>query len=327
MARTLKADHYEIADIGGVLVGEVDFDAIEAGECGLEVDFIDPDTGEPVDAGFVNTREDLGDVPGLAALIRANGWDPQSRLGVQMIGKGKAARFRLVTGWRRHAALDLIRQDEPDAYRRVAVAVVKTADERELRLANLRENMARKDFTIAEMAKGVRDLKKLGMDVGEIATRLAMSKKAVKEAVKFDETASVALKTASENGKLSNTRAKAVATLPADRQAEVVLAVEQGEAASDALRKAKKAEGRAARPRRAGAKRIREALEDTNLLALTTGRKLDPEERMMYRGIAAGLAFALGLEGDPIDLAGEVKRVKQFLAEHYGAVEEDTDAE
>lgn len=100
------------------------------------------------------------DIIGLANSIKANGL-----LQNLVVSPKDNGRYTLVAGFRRLAALRYLKKE-------TATCQVKHLDNEEAAILNLEENVARKELNILQEAKGVENLRALGLRYSDIAERL-----------------------------------------------------------------------------------------------------------------------------------------------------------
>lgn len=115
------------------------------------------------------SRQDKGDIEGLAEMIEAKG-----QLQPVTVSPLPDGRWKLLAGERRYLAIRLLERDEIEA------VIRDTDDELDMKEVELIENLGRKDFEWAERAKLERDIhelkrKKLGFTQSDTAAMLGTS--------------------------------------------------------------------------------------------------------------------------------------------------------
>lgn len=225
--------------------------------------------------GNVRTKMDSAALRGLADSIRENGLEQPPLVWHKRAGGGRPFklpdgrevydRYILIAGNRRHAAIALIREDDPKAFAEIPVSLF-TGNEDDALFAQLTENLQREDLTPADTAAGIANMMKRGHSQADIAKKLGLSPSWVSRLVTFYEKASDPLRRAVADGAASWQTAQALVDLPEDEQAaelaKIAAGVSSGESKHTAGRKARE---RAAEKKGGAVKppssRIRQAYE------------------------------------------------------------------
>ena len=223
-------------------------------------------------------------------------------------GPGDTEYF-LAYGFRRYAALVLIREQQGvDAFHEVPV-VINDVSTDELRFANFIENIDREALTDTEIGKTIKVLTNCGFKQAEIAERIGKPQSWVSTHYKLATKLTKKAQDALDDGSLNVEQALNVAELPEDQQNALVEQVSDADTRSEArklikegtkeTRKRKQYKGRA----RPTAKNIKQHVSDASFDAESPNTSA--ENQAFYNGIAAGLRVALGdVEYDTIKAGG-----------------------
>lgn len=172
-------------------------------------------------------------------------------------------------------------------------------DEAERSAQQIVENLHRKDATMAEIADGVRDMKRLGYTREKIAARLVKNVQWVDRALMFGKKATTELRDASRDGELPNTLAVEAARADPDEQRQIVSDVKNGETPRAAVDKQRKKKGKKPLRKKPTAAALRAMFEEENIESRITGKrpKIDNDEvcNAVARGILAGFIYAAGV--------------------------------
>lgn len=174
------------------------------------------------------------------------------------------------------------------------------------------ENMHREDATQAEIADGVRELKRLGLDRHKIAARLVRDVQWVDRALMFGKHATEELVEANRDGEIPNTLAVEAAREDPETQREIVADVKAGKAPRAAVDKARGKRGKGKLRKRPSAGALRKLFEDQGIEVRVKGPKPETDNdatcSAVCRGIAAGIIYALGVSDmEPEKLARQNK--------------------
>lgn len=160
--------------MGGTKSSRVEFDRIETGVLG-------------------NCRTTLDKIKELADDIRERGlmqnlvvWHKRMRRQAHVLPDGREVwdRYILIAGNRRHAAISLIREEDPEAFEKVPVTLF-TGNEDDALFAQLAENLQREDLNIMDLANAVYSMRNRGHTQAQIAKRLAKSQAWVSRIIKL----------------------------------------------------------------------------------------------------------------------------------------------
>lgn len=182
-----------------------------------------------IELSLDNMRDSLEGIEELAKAIDEQGllenlvvWEKPEPGGILLANGGTVyERYILVAGFRRHAALSLIRQRQPEAHQFVTCRI-KRGNETDMIFAQLQENVQRSDFTPAELSKAMVLLENRGLNRSTIAKRLGKHPSYVTTVLKWREAASDALRDAVSAGDVSFAAALEIAKLPEAEQAPEV---------------------------------------------------------------------------------------------------------
>lgn len=208
-----------------------------------------------IELSLDNMRDSLEGIDELAKAIDEQGllenlvvWEKPEPQGILLSNGGTVyERYILVAGFRRHAALSLIRQRQPEAHQFVTCRI-KRGNETDMIFAQLQENVQRSDFTPAELSKAMVLLENRGLNRSTIAKRLGKHPSYVTTVLKWREAASDALREAVSAGDVSFSAALEIAKLPEAEQASEVTRLKE-EVVSSAKGKKKALKGAVKRTR------------------------------------------------------------------------------
>lgn len=174
-----------------------------------------------------NARRELRGVKELAADIKERGllvpmlvWHKRMKREPFELPDGRTTwdRYVLLGGHRRHAAISLVREDDPDAFAIVPVVLFRGSEDDAL-FAGLADNLSREDLTIVDLAHAVYALKLRGHTQATIAKRLSKSQAYVSRLLRARECCIAAVLDAVASGEMPFDTALALADL--DERAQV----------------------------------------------------------------------------------------------------------
>jgi ParB family transcriptional regulator, chromosome partitioning protein len=186
---------------------------------------------ERIELTLGNCREKLKNIQALAADIKERGLLQPLVVLHRHYGGGRAYeledgtrvydRYQLVAGHRRHAALALIREEDPDAFAKVPVTLF-AGTETDALMAQIAENVAREELTPIELASAIHRLRAKDVPVETIASRLARSREWVRQLLKLREACAEEVQAAVSAGELPVTTALELAALEPAKQLEAL---------------------------------------------------------------------------------------------------------
>lgn len=148
-----------------------------------------------------NPRKDLGDVKGLAHSIKKEGLINPLLVEHRKGSDGKT-QYILKAGFRRHAAIELIRGEDKKAFGEVPVMLWK-GNEDDARFLQIAENVQRKDLNPVELADALREMTNKGYKDGDVADRVGLSTVWVQKLLKVRESCTSAVLKALAKGEIS----------------------------------------------------------------------------------------------------------------------------
>ena len=179
---------------------------------------------------ITNPRDELKDIDDLMSSIKSVGLQvPVTVLHEENRGAKNGERkdrYYLIVGFRRHAAISRIRDQDPNAFRTVEVKKFKGSIA-EAQVLNITENIQRSELTPLEVCRGVEILLNLGYKQKEIADKIGKSQTWVSNAMQFKRKATPQLQRAVSKGDISYGFARDIATLPDKEQRKRVKQIQE----------------------------------------------------------------------------------------------------
>lgn len=181
-----------------------------------------------IEVGVIpNARRELRNIKELAADIKERGllvpllvWHRRLKREPHELPDGRTVwdRYVLLGGHRRHAAITLIRDEDPDAFEVVPVVLFR-GNEDDATFAGIADNLSREDLTVVDLAHAVHALKQRGHSQATIAKRLSKSQAYISRLLKLRENLAPAVLDAVGSGEMPIDTALALADL--DERAQI----------------------------------------------------------------------------------------------------------
>lgn len=175
-----------------------------------------------IEVGVIpNARRELRNIRELAADIKERGllapllvWHKRLKREPYELPDGRTVwdRYVLLGGHRRHAAITLIREEDPAAFDTLPV-VLFAGNEDDATFAGIADNLSREDLTIVDLAHAVHALKLRGHTQAVIAKRLSKSQAYISRLLKLRENLAPAVLEAVASGEMPVDTALALAEL------------------------------------------------------------------------------------------------------------------
>lgn len=168
-----------------------------------------------------NARRELKNIRELAADIKERGllvpllvWHKRLKREPHELPDGRSVwdRYILLGGHRRHAAITLVRDEDPEAFDVVPVVLFQ-GNEDDATFAGIADNLSREDLTVVDLAHAVYGLKLRGHTQATIAKRLSKSQAYISRLLKLRENLAPALLEAVARGQMPVDTALALADL------------------------------------------------------------------------------------------------------------------
>ena len=244
-----------------------------------------------IEVGVVpNARRELRNIRELASDIKERGllvpllaWHRRLKREPHELPDGRTVwdRYVLLGGHRRHAAISLIRDEDPGAFE-VLPVVLFTGNEDDALFAGIADNLSREDLTVVDLAHAVHALKVRGHTQAVIAKRLSKSQAYISRLLKLRECLAPAVLDAVAAGEMPIDTALALADLDERSQLRALERFRRKLEAGDKRGASRDAKADAGRPTRIPVKTLRSHRE---FLA-------DRREATRSQAQAATLSFA-----------------------------------
>lgn len=219
-----------------------------------------------IEVGVIpNARRELKNIRELAADIKERGllvpllvWHKRLKREPYELPDGRSVwdRYILLGGHRRHAAITLVRSDDPDAFEVVPV-VLFTGNEDDATFAGIADNLSREDLTVVDLAHAVHALKLRGHTQAVIAKRLSKSQAYISRLLKLRESLAPAVLDAVASGEMPVDTALALCDLDERAQLKALERFWKKLAAGDKRGASQEAKADAGRPTRVPIKSLR----------------------------------------------------------------------
>lgn len=131
-----------------------------------------------------NPRKDLGDISSLADSIKSEGLI--NPVLVEHKKVGGTVHYVLKAGFRRYAAIELIRKEDKKAFNEIPVMLWRGNDD-DARFLQIAENVQRKNLNPVELADALREMVNKGYKDGDVAGRVGLSTAWVQKLLKVRE--------------------------------------------------------------------------------------------------------------------------------------------
>lgn len=212
-----------------------------------------------------NARRELKNIRELAADIKERGllvpilvWHKRMRREPYELPDGRAFwdRYVLLGGHRRHAAISLIREEDPEAFDVVPVVLFR-GNEDDATFAGIADNLSREDLTVVDLAHAVYALRARGHSQATIAKRLSKSQAYISRLLKLRENLAPAVLDAVASGEMPVDTALALADLDERTQLRAMERFRRKLAEGDKRGASREAKADAGRPTRIPVKTLR----------------------------------------------------------------------
>lgn len=168
-----------------------------------------------------NARRELKNIRELAADIKERGllvpllvWHKRLKREPHALADGRSVwdRYILLGGHRRHAAITLVREEDPEAFDTLPVVLFQ-GNEDDATFAGIADNLSREDLTVVDLAHAVHALKQRGHSQAVIAKRLSKSQACISRLLKLRENLAPAVLDAVASGEMPVDTALALSEL------------------------------------------------------------------------------------------------------------------